>query len=77
MAAAGAHPAVVRYYSSWTEGGAEAQHFYILMEKCDVSLGTKMALGEQPFKEAELLEILRQVFLYTCATHHKAHQWSQ
>ena len=60
MAAAGAHPALVRYYSSWTEGGAEGQHFYILMEKCDVSLGTKMALVQQPFKEAELLEILRQ-----------------
>ena len=61
MAASGAHPNVVRYYSSWTEQQAEGQYFYILMEKCDVSLGTKHLLDGQPFREDELLDILRQV----------------
>ena len=62
MAAAGAHPNVVRYYSAWTERQAEGQYFYILMEKCEVSLGTKHLLDGQPFREDELLDILRQVW---------------
>lgn len=61
MAASGSHPNIVRYYSSWTEQQAEGQYFYILMEKCDVSLGTKHLLDGQPFREDELLDILRQV----------------
>ena len=61
MAASGAHPNIVRYYSAWTEQQAEGQYFYILMEKCDVSLGTKHLLDGQPFREDELLDILRQV----------------
>ena len=61
MAASGAHPNVVRYYSAWTEQQAEGQYFYILMEKCEVSLGTKHLLDGQPFREDELLDILRQV----------------
>lgn len=66
MAAAGSHPNIVRYYSAWTEQRAEGQHFYILMEKCDVSLGTKHLLDGQPFREDELLDILRQVLAPTC-----------
>lgn len=62
MAASGAHPNVVRYYSAWTERQAEGQYFYILMEKCEVSLGTKHLLDGQPFREDELLDILRQVW---------------
>ncbi|CAK0734469.1 hypothetical protein CVIRNUC_000435 [Coccomyxa viridis] len=61
MAASGAHPNVVRYYSAWTERQAEGQYFYILMEKCEVSLGTKHLLDGQPFREDELLDILRQI----------------
>ena len=61
LAAAGSHPNIVRYYSSWTEQQGNGQLFYILMEKCDVSLGTKQSLGARSFKEAELVEILRQV----------------
>ena len=62
MAAAGAHPAIVRYYSAWTErednGG---QHFYILMELCGASLHD-MCTGIEghKFNDAELLDILRQ-----------------
>ncbi len=67
LAAAGSHPNIVRYYSSWTEQQGDGQLFYILMEKCDVSLGTKQSLGARSFKEAELLEILRQV--QCCLTH--------
>ncbi|BDA40733.1 Wee1-like protein kinase [Coccomyxa sp. Obi] len=61
MAAAGTHPNIVRYYSSWTEQQGDGQLFYILMEKCDESLGHKQAFGDRSFKEADLLEILRQV----------------
>lgn len=61
MAAAGTHPNIVRYYSSWTEQQGDGQLFYILMEKCDESLGQKQTFGDRSFKEAELLEILRQV----------------
>ena len=66
MAASGAHPNVVRYYSAWTEQQAEGQFFYILMEKCEVSLGTKNLLDGQPFREEELLDILRQVWTVEC-----------
>jgi hypothetical protein len=35
MAAAGAHPGVARYYSSWAEAGpAGGTHFYIQLERC-------------------------------------------
>lgn len=61
MAAAGTHPNIVRYYSSWTEQQGDGQLFYILMEKCDESLGHKQKFGDRSFKEAELVEILRQV----------------
>ena len=69
MAASGAHPNVVRYYSAWTERQAEGQYFYILMEKCEVSLGTKHLLDGQPFREDELLDILRQVWTSTECGH--------
>ena len=36
------------------------------MEKCDESLGHKQAFGDHSFKEAELLDILRQVHPPAC-----------
>lgn len=66
MAAAGSHPNIVRYYSSWTEQQGEGQMLYILMELCNMSLATQQSLGDHSFKEAELVEILRQVCHLLC-----------
>ncbi len=74
MAASGSHSNIVRYYSSWTEQQSEGQYFYILMEKCDVSLGTKHLLDGQAFREDELLDILRQVW-QASALHHYMPSW--
>ncbi len=74
MAASGSHPNIVRYYSSWTEQQSEGQYFYILMEKCDVSLGTEHLLDGQAFREDELLDILRQVW-QASALHQYMPQW--
>lgn len=62
MAAVGSHPHLVRYHTAWIEKDAAAagEHFYIQLEACDTSLGNLRALKSQA-KEAELLEILRQV----------------
>ena len=71
MAAAGSHPAVVRYYSAWTEqedrGG---QHFYILMELCGASLhDMRTGIEGHNFHDTELLDILRQARRYfACRT---------
>lgn len=67
MAAAGTHQNIVRYYSSWTEQQGGEQLFYILMEKCEESLSAKQMLAGHQFKEAELVDILRQVGLFPAA----------
>ena len=61
------HPHVVQYFGCWTEaggtageGGSTGEHLYLQLEKCDVNLGIHASLGEQ-LKEAELLDVLRQV----------------
>ena len=61
MAAVGSHPHVVRYFLGWLESRMEGLYAYLQMEKCDVSLGTQLAVHGQPFKEAQLLTIVSQV----------------
>ena len=61
MAAVGDHPHIVRYFLGWLESRMEGLYAYLQMEKCDVSLGTQLAVHGQPFKEAQLLTILSQV----------------
>ena len=62
MAAAGNHPHVVRYYLGWLESRSEGLFAYLQMEKCEVSLGTQLAVHGQPFREAQLLAVLTQVW---------------
>ena len=54
------HPNIVRYYSNWMEQLHEGEHLFIQMECCDISLGSKLTLGDS-FREGDLLKILRQV----------------
>lgn len=62
MLAAGMHPCIVRYFSSWVEADSRGgYHFYILMERCLESLDTKRKLRGGPFSEGELIDLLRQV----------------
>lgn len=62
LAAAGSHPGVVRYFSSWAEPGpAGGALFYIAIELCGVSLGTKRAVHGEPLPEAELTAVAAQV----------------
>lgn len=62
MLAAGMHPCIVRYFSSWVEADSRGgYHFYILMERCLESLDTKRKLRGGPFTEGELIDLLRQV----------------
>jgi len=65
LAAAGVHDHIVRYYGSWLEDQGEgALHFYIQLEKCETSLGHRFSVERAPLKEAELVNILRQVSRY-------------
>ena len=41
----------------------QGEHLYIQLECCDISLGSKLTLGES-FREGDLLKILRQVKLF-------------
>lgn len=61
LAAAGAHPSIVRYYFAWMETQGDGVHFYIQLERCGTSLAQRACVDLEPFKEAELLEILKQV----------------
>lgn len=54
------HPNVVQYFGCWVEPAGEGEHLYLQLEKCDVNLGIHASLGEQ-LREAELVEVLRQV----------------
>lgn len=64
LAAVGSHPHLVRYHTAWIEKdtAAAGEHLYIQLEACDTSLGNLRALKSQA-REAELLEILRQICL--------------
>lgn len=57
------HPHIVQYYTSWTEQGSHGEFLYHQLEKCDISLGSLVALGESRLREAEMLEVLRQMCL--------------
>lgn len=61
MAAAGVHANIVRYYFAWMEAERDGVHFYIQQEKCGSSLGQRFCVDKRPLKEAELVDILRQV----------------
>ncbi|KAL6769489.1 WEE1 [Auxenochlorella protothecoides x Auxenochlorella symbiontica] len=54
------HPGLVRYHGAWVEPVSPAGlHTYLLLERCDVSLGTHLALsGERP-APAELARLVR------------------
>lgn len=61
MAAAGSHPGLARYYSSWSEAGpGGGTLFYIQLERCGVSLATLAAVHGGPLPEPALLSIARQ-----------------
>lgn len=62
LAAVGCHQHIVRYHTAWIEkdAGADGEHLYIQLEACDTSVGNLRALKNQA-KEADLLEMLRQV----------------
>ena len=61
LAASGAHPNVVRFFSSWVEEQRNGVHFYIQLERCGSSLGQRFSVDHRPLKETELVDILRQV----------------
>lgn len=56
------HPGVVRYYSAWTEPGADGgDRLYTQLELCSASLGAHQSfLGEQ-LPERDIVEIARQI----------------
>ena len=61
LAASGVHEHIVRYYFAWLEEQAGSVHFYVQLEKCENSLGQRFSVEGKAFKEAELVEILKQV----------------
>ena len=63
LAASGVHKHIVRYYFAWLEEQGESVHFYVQLEKCENSLGQRFSVEGKAFKEAELVEILKQVIL--------------
>lgn len=62
LAAAGAHPSLIRYHTSWAEPGPGGGTLvYIATELCGVSLGTKRAVHGEPLGEKELTAVASQI----------------
>lgn len=62
LAAVGAHPNIVQYYSAWAEPDMQGDQLYIQMELCGDSLAAATRLREQqPWREPELKGLLKQV----------------
>lgn len=62
LAAVGAHPNIVQYYSAWAEPDMQGDQLYIQMELCGDSLTTATRLREQqPWREPEVMGLLKQV----------------
>ena len=59
LAALPAHPGIVRYYGAWAEAGAGGgTTFYIALEACGVSVGTRAAVaGGAALAEPEVVSI--------------------
>lgn len=64
LAAVGAHPNIVQYYSAWAEPDMQGDQLYIQMELCGDSLAAATRLRDkQPWREPELMGLLKQVGL--------------
>lgn len=62
LAAVGAHPNIVQYYSAWAEPDMQGDQLYIQMELCGDSLAAITRLRDkQPWREPELIGLLKQV----------------
>uniref|UniRef100_A0A383VK33 Protein kinase domain-containing protein n=1 Tax=Tetradesmus obliquus TaxID=3088 RepID=A0A383VK33_TETOB len=62
LAAVGAHPNIVQYYSAWAEPDMQGDHLYIQMELCGDSLAAATKLRDkQPWRETELMGLLKQM----------------
>lgn len=56
------HPCVVGYHGAWVEPGPSDPglvHAYVLLERCEVSLGTHLALSAERLAAADLVAVLR------------------
>eukprot|EP00878_Enallax_costatus_P019821 GHUV01020925.1.p1 GENE.GHUV01020925.1~~GHUV01020925.1.p1 ORF type:complete len:507 (+),score=117.83 GHUV01020925.1:233-1753(+) len=62
LAAVGAHPNIVQYYSAWAEPDMQGDQLYIQMELCGDSLAAATRLRDkQPWREPELMCLLKQM----------------
>ncbi|KAF6266132.1 wee1 kinase-like protein [Scenedesmus sp. NREL 46B-D3] len=62
LAAVGAHPNIVQYYSAWAEPDMQGDHLYIQMELCGDSLAAATKLRDkQPWREMEVMGLLKQM----------------
>lgn len=70
FAAVEGHPNIVTFYDSWaeTDQSSNADHFFIRLELCGVSLKEVVASNKgYCWKETELLDLMRQVGVNLCA----------
>ncbi|KAF8055746.1 WEE1 [Scenedesmus sp. PABB004] len=62
LAAVGAHPNIVQYYSAWAEPDMQGDQLWIQMELCGDSLAATTRLRDrQPWREPELVGLLKQM----------------
>lgn len=73
FAAVEGHPNIVTFYDSWaeTDQSSNADHFFIRLELCGVSLKEVVASNKgYCWKETELLDLMRQVgetvYMHAC-----------
>ncbi|GBF88132.1 wee1 kinase [Raphidocelis subcapitata] len=60
-AAVGAHPNVVQYFDAWAEPDMEGDMMYIQLELCQESLGSMVATTKDPWRELELIGLMKQM----------------
>lgn len=61
MAALGDHPHLVSMRFAWTEPSDDGTHFFLLMDKCEESVATRLSITGDAFDERELVGIAAAV----------------
>ncbi|KAI8472258.1 MAG: kinase-like protein [Monoraphidium minutum] len=60
-AVVGAHPNIVQFYDTWAEPDMQGDHMYLQLELAQESLGSMASTTKDPWRELELVGLMKQM----------------